>query len=389
MRIRNRRNCRSGSIVVLSAFMMVLVFGMVALTVDIGYLGVARSEMQASADSAAMAAAWELVDEQGLVDSNDGGLYQDWIGLIHTRQIAQEYAGRNKVTRDAPELSFGDIDVGYLDDPSDPDKPLAYDDVNRYNTVNVHVRRTAEKNGEIGLFFAKIFGIRSIGGEAEATAMFLNNVAGFKAPSNGENLGILPFALDKDTWDAMLAGTGTDQWTWDEDSETISSGGDGVLEVNLFPGSDETLPPGNRGTVDIGSNNNSTKDIARQIVFGANESDLSYHGGVIQLDPATGELELNGDAGISAGVKDELDSVKGEPKIIPLFSKVVGPGNNATYTIVAFVGVRILDVKLTGCMSSKRVTIQPAKVVIKGAVAAGPDDGQVSYNIYSPVWLIK
>lgn len=61
-----------------------------------------------------------------------------------------------------------------------------------------------------------------------------------------------------------------------------------------------------------------------------------------------GELFLNGDTGISAGVKNELASIKGEPKLIPLFNQVNGPGNNATYSIVKFVGVRLMQVKLTG-----------------------------------------
>ena len=82
---------------------------------------------------------------------------------------------------------------------------------------------------------------------------------------------------------------------------------------------------------------------------------------VFELDE-NGELSLNGDTGISAGVKDELVSIKGEPKVIPIFTQVNGPGNNATYTIVKFVGIRIMDVKLTGNMNGKRVIIQPASI---------------------------
>ena len=44
---------------------------------------------------------------------------------------------------------------------------------------------------------------------------------------------------------------------------------------------------------------------------------------------AGGKLYLNGDTGISAGVKDELASIKGQPRIIPIFSTVSGNGNNA------------------------------------------------------------
>ena len=105
----------------------------------------------------------------------------------------------------------------------------------------------------------------------------------------------------------------------------------------------------------------------------------------VKLDE-NGELELNGDTGISAGVKDELESIKGEPRIIPIFRTVTGPGNNAQYTIVCFAGVRILEVKLTGKMSSKRVIIQPAPMVAKGGIAGS---GQTSQFVYSPVWLVR
>jgi hypothetical protein len=97
---------------------------------------------------------------------------------------------------------------------------------------------------------------------------------------------------------------------------------------------------------------------------------------------------LNGDTGISAGVKDELASIIGQPKVLPVFREVTGNGNNATYTIVDFVGVRVLDVKLTGSVSSKRVTIQPAAIVTSGAVWA-PGESSVGHFIYSPVWLVR
>jgi hypothetical protein len=87
-------------------------------------------------------------------------------------------------------------------------------------------------------------------------------------------------------------------------------------------------------------------------------------------------------------VKDELDSIKGQPRIIPIFRSVVGPGNNATYTIVAFVGVRIMEVKLTGKMNQKRVVIQPANMVVRGAIPASQET-QSSYFVYSPVWLVR
>ncbi len=148
------------------------------------------------------------------------------------------------------------------------------------------------------------------------------------------------------------------------------------------------MRPGNRGTVDIGANNNSTQDIARQILSGISPADLAQlPGGRLVLDDENDTLELNGDTGISAGVKDELESIIGQTRVIPLFSKVTGPGNNAQYTIVKFVGVRVLEVKLTGAMSQKCVMVQPANVKVQGGVAGG--NGQTSQFVVSPVWLVR
>ena len=64
-----------------------------------------------------------------------------------------------------------------------------------------------------------------------------------------------------------------------------------------------------------------------------------------------------------AAIKDELESIIGLPRAIPLFSEVTGNGNNAMFTVVGFAGIRIMEVKMTGAMSKKRVIIQPAFVV--------------------------
>ena len=99
-------------------------------------------------------------------------------------------------------------------------------------------------------------------------------------------------------------------------------------------------------------------------------------------------MTLNGDTGISAGVKDELASIIGLTRIIPVFSSVSGNGNNATFTIVRWVGVRILAVKLTGAMNSKYLMVQPATVLARNVV---PGDASRTWSstIYSPVVLVK
>ncbi|MBP90504.1 MAG: hypothetical protein CMJ64_27985 [Planctomycetaceae bacterium] len=378
MTLHTIRRKRKGNILVLTACMMVVMVGMLACAIDLGYLYVAREEMQRSADSTALAGAWELIDESTLTGSGDV-----YIVETNARAFAAQYAGLNKVLNAAPALAQDDVIIGFMDDPTDASSSISQTTGNASNAVWVRVRRTASQNGEVPFFLAKILGIDRAATEVDAIAAVRSNFQGFQTPSAG-SLDILPFALDENTWNDLLIGNATDNWTWDSVDQEVESGSDGILEVNLYPQS--TGSPGNRGTVDIGSSNNSTADIARQIVDGVSVNDLSYHGGKLEFDE-WGELGLNGDTGISAGVKDELESIKGLPRIIPIFRDVTGLGNNAMYTIVRFAGVRIMEVKLTGNPSSKRVIVQPASVVARGGIPTTASS--TTDFVYSPAWLVR
>jgi Flp pilus assembly protein TadG len=377
---------RKGNIVVLTAFMMVFLLGLMAFAVDLGYMAVVRAQLQQSADAAALAAAAELVDKESFDDSVDLATEVD-----SARSLAIQYAAWNKICKSAPTLDGnfsnsvnGNVVVGNLWNPSDPDEPLSFTDPNYFNAVQVRVSRTLAENGEVPLFFGPVFGYMKFAMQSSATAALITSFGGFHAPGDGSNLQMLPFALDKDTWDGLMSGGGTDLWKWNSSSSNVTGGTDGIREVNLYP--QGTGSPGNRGTVDIGSSNNSTNDIARQIVDGISASDLSYFpNGELKFN-AQGKLYLNGDTGISAGVKDELASIIGEPRIIPIFESVTGPGNNAEYTIVQFAGVRIMEVVLTGSMSNKRLVIQPCAVNVKGGIASSA--GKSNF-MYSPVWLVR
>jgi Flp pilus assembly protein TadG len=370
---------RKGNVLVMTALLMTVLIAFLAFAIDVGYVYAVRAELQRSADAAAIAAAWELIDKDGKAGT------QTTTGLTTTATgKASQFAALNKVGNDAPALAGDDVLVGYMANPSNPSSALASTPNGLLpNAVRVKVQRTSAQNGSVPFFFAKAIGFDETAMDAEATAAFISSFSGFQAPADGSNLNILPFALDEDTWNC-LSNDGTDSWCYNSESKTVTAGCDGVKEVNLFP--QGTGSPGNRGTVDIGSSNNSTADIARQIVSGISAADLAYLGGSIQFN-ADGVLHLNGDTGISAGVKDELTSIIGKPRLIPIFRSVVGPGNNADYTIVKFVGVRVLDVTLTGSMSSKRVTIQPCNVVAKGGIYH--EGAATTQYVYSPVWLVR
>jgi Flp pilus assembly protein TadG len=378
---------RRGNILVLTAFFMIMMVAFLAMGIDIGYLQNAKVELQKSADAACAAAAWELIDDGSLT----GAAINLSDDIVEARSKAVEYAAANLVCSSAPAVDpntanvlNGDVVVGYLSNPSDPTCTLDTTDPTKFNAVQVRVRRNSTENGEVPMFFGKALGMDSVATEATATAALLKNLNGFKTPTNGDTIGILPFALDKQTWHNMLNGSGTDSYKWNGGANAVQSGGDGIREVNLFP--QGTGSPGNRGTVDIGGSNNSTNDIKRQILSGISAADMDALGKPLEFD-GNGKLTLQGDTGISAATKENLASIIGQTRIIPIFESVSGNGNNAVYTIVEWAGVRVLDVKLTGAMTSKKLIVQPAHVFSKWAKPTAEEN--TSWYVYSPVWIVR
>jgi hypothetical protein len=344
-----------------------------ALSVDIGALYDAKAELQRCADAAALAGAGALIDERRI--RNNGGM--DLEIDRAARYAAYDYVTRNHVLGDSPTVDFnvlnrdgGDIVLGTLSDLGNYHESLSTVNPDSYNSVRVRVRRDKERNGPIGLFFARIMGLYAADVGAEATATFEDGVTGFKVTPNTSNADLMPFALSLDVWRALMAGMSAvgDQYAFDPGTGDVDSGSDGLLEINFYPGAGPTqLPPGNFGTVDIGGNNNATSDIVRQLLEGVNADDLAHHGGELKLGD-DGTLALDGDTGMSVGFKDALKTIIGKPRIIPLFDNVTGTGDTAQFTIVGFAGIRILDVKLTGAPDSLYLMIQPAQVSDDAAI---------------------
>jgi hypothetical protein len=397
MKTCRSRRCRSGSVLVLALFLMVAMFAMLAFAVDIGYLQVTRSQLQNAADATALAAGWDLIDEDALSGNADPS---QTIALART--TASEYTGYNRVGGAPSQLAYEDVEIGYLANPCDPSAVMSFNNPGFFNAVRVRVRRTADQNGGISLFFARVLGMDRANQQAQATAVFLNNICGFRSPPPGEYLGILPFAFKKTAWDVFTDAGGDDNWganrTWNEETQEweweVTSEWDGIPEINLFP--QDTGAAGNFGTINIGGNNNSTNVLRRQIELGLTAEDMScYPDQQLVLDQELG-VSLTGDTGISAGMECALRAIVGKPRIVPLYSEVSGVGANATYRIVQFVGVRVVEVDFHGGVNSdKRLVLQPANVFIPEAIRATvsdpmnpTEDEQKSQFIFSPVWLI-
>ena len=392
----NRSRDRRGSALLLVALALIPLFAMLAFAVDYGRICVAKSELQRAADSAALAAAQELYQSQ-----RPGSKLTPEEAVLEARKAAKEYFELNLAVGTTLTLRDADIEIGYLADSNQPDAPLDTSDPATFNTVRVLGRRDAESNGAIPMTFGRILGMRSTEAKASAVASFINRIAGFKAPvDEGPHIPMMPLALDLETWEAALAGQASDQWSWDAEAQKVVAGSDGILECNLYPPTkpskksgfrpgkgaapaSKKTPADDRGTVFIGTGAYDKRHLVRQILFGISQEDWAYHNGSLTFDE-NGELFLKGKRSIDPTLGVPLATVRGETRIIPIFSQVNGQGEGTVYTIVAWAGVRILDVQLTG--ANKRVIVQPAEVVTGGTVTG---DQARSFYVYSRVWLAK
>ena len=374
---QSRKRDRRGNILILTAIAMVPMCGMIAFAVDWGALCSTKADLQRTADAAAMAGIWELLEAR-----DPGSNLSQSQAKSNTRLATREYAMMNTAYGRTVDLLHEDIEIGYFPNPLEPSGALQTSNFEKFNTVRVTSRRDASVNGPLELFFAKVLGHDDYNVEATATAIFVNDIAGFEAPRNGGNAPILPFALAVETWESALDGEGEDNWTWNAELEVFEPGGDGIPEVNLYP--QETGSSSNNGTVNIGTSNNSTSFISNQILNGVSPADLDYHGGDLTIND-TVELNLDGDPGISNGFKNDLAAIIGEPRVVPVFDDFEGNGNNSSYTISQWAGIRIVEVSMTG--NDKRVMVQPSKVFIDGGVIPGTTSS--SNYVFSRVWLTQ
>jgi len=365
-------------VLVFAALLLVGLMTICALTVDVGYLCVARAELQRTADAAALAGVSVMQDMADLNSTPNPASVAST-----SRTVACQYSAWNPcrsvtvvLPRNDANAASGDLVLGHYHSTTGTFDPQD----TKYNSAYVRVRRDSVQNGPVSLFVAPVFGYRSVEMSMDAAAYMETDVRGFQIDAGDQaTCKLLPFTLQIDLWEARRT-NGIDEFAYQAASRTVSRWPDGVFEIDIYPGK---VAPGNFGTIDIGNENNATTDISRQIRYGPNADDLSFFPNHIVQLGEDGILTLNGETGISAAIKDDLAAIIGQPRILPLHATMRGNGDTAYFDIVAFVGVTILDVKLTGAMNSKYVKIQPCYTV-DGTAIGGGCDGTTSRFVRTP-----
>jgi Flp pilus assembly protein TadG len=350
-------------LLVLTVLLTLALLVLVAMAMDLTYVMHVRAEAQTSADAAALAAAWELIHPDRNKPVPDATQ-----AIIESRTGAVDYAAKNEIAQVFPEVDRndpnavdGEVVIGHLPTWSYPpvfpwDTGSApylweFNNTNKYNAATVRVQRTEARNGPVPIYFGRVLGTPSLEVHTAATAIIeWGQPIGFRPTSQYGNAPLLPFAVHESDYYNARDGIQSnelppiDDYAYYPDdpnlqgSERVVYGEpDGIFEFDLYPalgfgwtGEGE----GNFGTVDLGGYDNSSAEIVRQISYGVTSEDLAEWGGEFVIENAGTEETvpeyLNGDTGLSAGMKEELASIIGETRAILLYREVVDPGNNAT-----------------------------------------------------------
>ena len=171
------RSSRSrGAVLVIFAIVLLALMGFTALSVDLGAVYAAKSDLQIGADAAAMAAVREL-------------------GTSETYAVAAQYAALNHVLDRPITLAQSDVTTGYVDFATG----AFTENATPANAVKVRTRRTDDSpDGPLDLFFANTLGFGPASVSAESIAAFDGRIGGVEPPDSSLEYPLLPFAVDID-----------------------------------------------------------------------------------------------------------------------------------------------------------------------------------------------
>lgn len=195
MRNMLNRDNQKGAVVVWFSMLLIVLIGLSALAIDVGYLFAARNELQNISDSAALAGARQLgkiYQDMTSAQQKDYVLTSADVTLI--KQAAINVAAQNQAGYKANIVILGDeVDIGVWQDHvfTEGLTLMVGSVAKKANAVRVFARRDNNANSPISTFFASIFGPDTATVSAFATAA----LTGKKTAGQGELE--LPVGLDQ------------------------------------------------------------------------------------------------------------------------------------------------------------------------------------------------
>jgi Flp pilus assembly protein TadG len=375
MRSCTHQTRRKAAIVPLFALLLIPLLAMLAFSIDAGYMVLVKTDLQNSADAAALAGA-EKMQSLYVQYNMPGQLKQSAILLAATTNTtgspmatAEQFSHYNTAGNVQLTLLDQDVHFGFTD--ANGNYTTTYNGFP--NTIEVTVRRDNVANGPLPLLFGPVLGVSNASLQATARATIYSGTVNTLQSITGVGAHILPIALDYKVWDQFYA-TGLSP---DGTIHNNVTNGDPELHVYPTPGN----APGNFGLLDVGPPQNNAPAFRKWIDDGETPNDINYLLTNSLLPVSLGAPKSwKCGPGLKSTLESDFQSQMWQPNLIPLFQAVQypspsnnntyigasGQGQNATYAIVGFVGVTISNASGSG--NGMDISLQPMAVVDPTAV---------------------
>src|SRR5437870_10814734 len=172
MNLHQPKTQRRGAIVPLFAILLIPILGMLAFSIDAGWMVLVRTDLQNAADAAALAGAEKL--QELYVQYNMPGQPLQSSVLATARgnatgspmATAEKFSSYNKAGNVNLTVLDQDVHFGFTDAQGNFTSPYA----GFPNTIEVTVRRDDQANSPLGLFFGGVLGMSKINLQAKARA---------------------------------------------------------------------------------------------------------------------------------------------------------------------------------------------------------------------------
>jgi Flp pilus assembly protein TadG len=374
---QQRRPQRRGVIAPLTGFLLIVLLGMVAFAVDTGWIVLARTELQAAADAAALAGADPLMDAYvqyqlaGLNPGNAQNSYQSTIltnAMASARTKAKAFASYNgaggvsSLTLNDSDIEFGFTDASNNYTPYNSNAPVFP------NTIKVTLRRDSSANGSLGLFFGPVIGNSTASLHATASATIMGaSVDSFN--NTGLNIGVMPATYDVNAWNNFLQ-------TGQAPDGSTSYDANGVPQFQVYPSVKDT---GNFGQLSLNDSTIGNSTEVGWVDNGMAPSDLASlkSAGLVPLSQhAANTWDWLGSTGFQGAFVSDVNNYAGKTFVLPLFTPYnssdanyqagIGTGSSYSYDIVRFVGVKIMPGG-----GNRQIILEPAAVVDPSAAFMG------------------
>lgn len=358
---------RRGTLLPAIAIGLLVAAGGIALVLDQLWLSSAQSELQTSANAAALAAAQKLASEELLKSEFDSEVWADAV-----RQTAADVAARNLAVGQPVFVSTEpskDVRLGrpVIDDLTGQETYIETDF--HPSSVIVTAHRDRESGNPVSLFMPYLTA-QPYGDVLASSEASISNQIRAVRPLDHANIPAWPIAiLEKDgdvldDWNtAIETALGHDNFGWDETEKVITEGPDGLPEMVLKTGPNNE--PGNVQIVDLGTGFFDTA-LIDQFTDGLNWEHLQEFGSELGFEE--GPLSLGAVDDFQGTPIDQLEKKVGQTRIVLLYER---GGNTSSYdhdTIQAtrLVSIRLLSIQQLG--NEVEMIVQPTVIATRTAV---------------------